>query len=305
MTVPFYSNLDYLRETMRSVVAQTDPDWRAVIVDDSMAGGDVQSVLDELGDDRIELVRNETNLGVAGAFNRCFELALDRGAELAMILHADDVLEPQYIATVRAAARGVSGCDVRRSEGDRDRVGRFASSQPARHGQGDGCGPSGLPRLEGERGLQLLLRGQFFYCPAVSYRMAKIAMPAWNSRWTQVMDLELYGRILLARRLDRARADRVFRYRRHEQSMTQVNSVTMVRTVEETEVCRMLAVGGRAMGWRRAPRAGRLRLTVRLQALMRAGQLADPRGRVLPAALACGCRSWPTVPMPNGSDRLH
>ena len=48
-------------------------------------------------------MRNPTNLGVAGSFNRCFELAVEHGAELAMILHADDLLEPGYVAVVRAA----------------------------------------------------------------------------------------------------------------------------------------------------------------------------------------------------------
>lgn len=284
ITVPFYSNLDYLRETMRSVVAQTDPNWRAIIVDDSVVDVGVQSVLDELADARIELVRNETNLGVAGSFNRCFELALDRGAELAMILHADDLLEPQYVATVRAAHAASSDATC-----VAPKVTVIGSDGSPRHSLPDTVKewlwPRRLPRLEGERGLQLLLRGQFFYCPAVSYRMAKIAMPAWNPRWTQVMDLELYGRILLSGGSIALEPARVFRYRRHGQSMTQMNSVTMVRTVEETDVCRILAADAEQRGWRRAARAGRLRLAVRLQSLVQAVSLIS-RGRFRAAGRA-------------------
>ena len=58
--------------------------------------------------------------------------------------------------------------------------------------------PDGLAALEGERGLQLLVRGQFFYCPAVSYRLSAVPEQAWTDRWRQVMDLDLYARILLA-----------------------------------------------------------------------------------------------------------
>jgi GT2 family glycosyltransferase len=40
------------------------------------------------------------NLGLAGNFNRCLAAP---GTEIVTILHADDLLEPHYVATVRAA----------------------------------------------------------------------------------------------------------------------------------------------------------------------------------------------------------
>jgi glycosyltransferase involved in cell wall biosynthesis len=276
--VPFYDNLDFLRQTLQSVVAQTDPKWRAIVVDDSPIDRGVHAVIEALDDERIAVVRNETNLGVAGSFNRCFELAVERGAELAMILHADDLLEPGYVAVVRAAHAAapdatcvapkvtVVGADGQRRRSVPDTVKRW-------------LWPRNLDRLAGERGLQLLLRGQFFYCPAVSYRLSLLSLPAWNQRWTQVMDLELYGRTLLSGGSIVLEPAPVFRYRRHDQSMTQLNSATMMRTVEETEVCRMLAGEAERLGWRRAAREGRLRVTVRLQALMRLAQFVM-RGRI-------------------------
>ena len=99
------------------------------------------------------------------------------------------------------------------------------------------------------------------------------------------MDLELYGRILLTGGSIALEPAPVFRYRRHEQSMTQVNSASMVRTVEETEVCRMLAAEAEQLGWHKAAREGRVRLTVRLQALMRALQFAL-HGRIRAAGRA-------------------
>jgi len=282
--VPFYSNLEYLRQTLQSVVAQTDPMWRAVVVDDSPEDPGVGALLDALGDSRIATVRNASNLGVAGSFNRCFELAVEHGAALAMILHADDVLEPGYVAVVRAAHAAVPdatcvatkvtviGADGQRRRSVPDTVKQW-------------LWPDDVGQLVGERGLQLLLRGQFFYCPAVSYRMALLTLPAWNQRWTQVMDLELYGRILLSGGSIVVERAPVFRYRRHAESMTQLNSATMMRTVEETEVCRVLAREAKRLGWRRAAREGRLRVTVRLQALMRVVQFVM-RGRVRAAGRA-------------------
>jgi glycosyltransferase involved in cell wall biosynthesis len=270
--VPFYSNLDHLRNSLLSVVAQTDRSWRVVVVDDSPVDPGVGDLVAALGDDRISVVRNERNLGVAGSFNRCFELAIERGAELAMILHADDELGPDYVAAVRemharepdAVAVAVNALVI-----GSDGRPRRSTADAVKHL----LWPRRLDRLEGERGLRLLLRGQFFYCPAVSYRMSRVPRPAWNDRWSQVMDLDLYGRMLLGGETIMLERRALFRYRRHDASMTQVNSGTLLRTREETQVCRYLAAAARAQGWPRAARAGRARATVRLQALLRAVRL--------------------------------
>lgn len=274
--VPFYSNVDYLRQTLRSVMAQTDSSWRCVVVDDSPDDQGIDVLVVDLGDERITVERNLTNLGVAGSFNRCFELAAERGAELAMILHADDLLEPGYIATVRvahAAAPDATCVATKVTVVDANGVAKRTIPDTVKAW----LWPKRLDRLHGERGLQLLLRGQFFYCPAVSYRMSSIQKldgQAWNERWTQVMDLELYGRILLSGGTIVLERAPVFRYRRHEQSMTQLSSRSMVRTTEESDLCRELASQARELGWRRAAREGRLRVTVRLQAMMRVAMLA-------------------------------
>jgi glycosyltransferase involved in cell wall biosynthesis len=101
--VPFYSKPRYLRLTLQSVIAQTDPDWSAVVVDDSPNGGEADVVVAEMGDARITYVRNEQNLGVARNFNRCFDLAVERGADIATLLHADDLLEAAYVELIKKA----------------------------------------------------------------------------------------------------------------------------------------------------------------------------------------------------------
>jgi glycosyltransferase involved in cell wall biosynthesis len=275
--VPYYSNLGYLAETLRSVVGQRDGNWRCVVVDDSPGGEGVVGLVDSLHDARFESVRNPANLGVAGSFDRCFEIATERGAELAMILHADDQLEPGYVERVRlehARAPDVTCVAVNASVIGADGRPRRSLPDAVKHL----LWPRRADRLEGERGLRLLLRGQFFYCPAVSYRVALVPHPAWDPRWDQVMDLDLYGRILLDGGAIALVRDPLFRYRRHAGSMTQINSATLVRTREETEVCRALGEQAAQRGWHRARRAGTLRVSVRLQAAVQAVGLAS-RGR--------------------------
>ena len=270
VTVPYYANPGYLRLTLDSVVAQTDGDWWCVVVDDS-PDDSARDVVAAVADPRVRLERNPVTLGVAGNFERCLELAVDRGAGLCMILHADDLLEPGYVAAVRAAHAQHPGaaCVTPRVEVIDE---HGAAHLPLPDRVKSWLWPRRTTTLIGDRGLQRLLRGQFFYCPAVSYRLALVPRPAWDARWRQVMDLMLYGRVLLAGGSIELLPERLFRYRRHEASETQLNSATLSRTVEEHAACRELAAAAGTRGWRRARLAGTLRLTVRLQCAVQAAR---------------------------------
>jgi glycosyltransferase involved in cell wall biosynthesis len=270
--IPFYANVDYLAAAVRSVLAQSEPGWRLIVIDDSLGDDSARSLVQSFADERIEYLRNSENLGVAGNFNRCFAEARLRGALYATILHSDDVLEPDYVAVVRRAHdRFPAATCIAPNASIIDERGEPSRTLP------DSVKAFFWPRrtdiLEGEQGLRYLLRAQFYYCPAFSYRMSRLSLPAWNGRWDQVMDLEFYARILLDGGTIALERERVFRYRRHSGSMTTINSWSLVRTVEETELCRELAGEARDKGWNRAARAGRLRLTVRLQAAFRATAL--------------------------------
>ena len=288
VTVPYYSNPAYLREALDSVVGQGDPDWCCVVVDDS-PDASAAAVVDAVGDTRIRLERNPTNLGVAGNFNRCVEVAVAAGASIGVILHADDVLEPGYVSAMRAAhQRRPAAAAVAPRVTVIDAAGRSHLPLPDR--VKSWLWPRRLERLEGEQGLRLLLRGQFFYCPAVSYRWELLERPAWDDRWRQVMDLMLYGRVLLSGGSIELEPARVYRYRRHAASETQLNSVDLSRTQEEIAACRELAAGAARLGWSRARRAGRNRVTVRLQSVVQAvGSVARRQfgaaGRALGLAL--------------------
>ena len=83
-----------------SVVAQTDPRWRAVVIDDAGPEPEAGELVERCGDERITYVRNDENLGLAGNWNRCLDVTT---TALVTILHADDALEPGYGEAVVAA----------------------------------------------------------------------------------------------------------------------------------------------------------------------------------------------------------
>jgi glycosyltransferase involved in cell wall biosynthesis len=272
VAIPFFSNLEFLSVALGSLVAQTDPEWTAIVVDDASPEPGAADVVSSLADDRVRYIRNEHNLGVAANFNRCLELA-GAVADIVTVFHADDRLEPGYVAAMRGAhgAFPLASCIAPRvTVIDHLGVPTRTLADSVKHL----LWPRKLPAtLEGEHGVRVLMRGLFFYCPSVSYRVRLVPDLRFDDRWLQVMDLDFYARILLSGGTIVIVADRAYCYRRHDDTMTAHNSRSLVRLGEEVAVSREVADASRAIGWKRGARAARRRPTVRLNGLLQAARL--------------------------------
>src|SRR5258706_3663291 len=284
IAVPYFSGLDLLRTALQSLIAQTDPNWSAIVVDDASPEPGAAEAVAALGDQRLRYVRNQHNLGIAENFNRCLGLGAAE-ADIVAVFHADDVLDPGYVAAIRAAHRRFpkATCVA-------PRVTVIGADGGPRRTLGDWVKQVMWPRrlpatLVGDKGLARVMHGLFFYCPSVSYRVRQLPKVCFDARWQQVMDLDLYSRVLLDGGSIALVPDRVYSYRRHEATMTAQNSRSLVRLGEEVAVSREVAAAAQRKGWPRARRAGRLRLTVRLNGLLEAAKLVG-RGRLGAAASA-------------------
>lgn len=261
LAIPYWSRPDYLREVLASVVAQTDPDFVAVVVDDCSPEGDAEAAVAELGDARVRFVRNVHNLGLSGNFNRCL---CEPGTDVVAIVHADDLLEPGYVATIRAAHADVpTAACVAPWTTPIDADGRVSMTAVDRlkHRRWPG---GQRHELRGDAGLARLMHTFFVYTPAMSYRPALLGTEPFAPRWKQVMDVELYADVLLGGGtilLDRTPS---YRYRRHPGTTTALNARAFTRLAEETSMAREIAERARELGWRRTAFAARLRWSIRL-----------------------------------------
>ena len=276
LAVPFFANLGYLRVALQSLIAQTDPSWTGIVVDDASPEPGARELVAALDDPRLRYVRNEHNLGIAENFNRCLELA-SGDAQIVTVFHADDELEPDYVAAVRRAHRTfpTAACVAPRAT-------VIDNSGLATHTLADLVKRVLWPRtlaamLVGDRGLARLMHGLFFYCPAVSYRVDLLPVLRFDAHWRQVMDLDLYARVLLEGGTIVFEPERLYRYRRHGATMTVQNSRSLVRLDEEVAVCREVAAAARGKGWRHSYLAARMRPTVRLNGLLEAARLLAGR----------------------------
>lgn len=101
IVMPVYNAVDYVGNTIRSVLAQTYEDFELIIIDDGSSDGSGR-ICEEFAseDPRIRLCRQE-NHGICYSRNRAIEMA--RGKYIAFCDH-DDFYEPIYLQILVEAA---------------------------------------------------------------------------------------------------------------------------------------------------------------------------------------------------------
>jgi len=93
--IPTYKANAFLAETLKAVLAQ-DPGadrMQIAVVDDCSPSDDVVELVRSAGHARVELHRNEQNLGLAGNWSECIRRA--RG-QVVHVLHQDDLIAPGF-----------------------------------------------------------------------------------------------------------------------------------------------------------------------------------------------------------------
>lgn len=185
--IPTYNYRHYLSDALTSCLSQTFRDIEVLVVDNCSNDGSME-LIEEFArrDPRVVAHRNERNIGMAGNFNRCLELA--RGRYL-KFLCADDTLEP---GCVEALVGGMEARDgVRLAACARRYFGEASSS-------GKKVGYS--RRKETLTGAQVLrdcfYKGNLIGEPtAVMFRRAD-AGAGFDGSYLQIFDMEYWLRLL-------------------------------------------------------------------------------------------------------------
>lgn len=269
--IPYYDKLTYLREAIASVQAQTSPDWNLLIVDD--AGPEPpDELIAELDDPRITLVRNETNLGLAGNWNTCLRLATGSWVTL---LHADDRLAVDYAARVMEVATSRPELAAIFTDATViDSTGQPTRSLPETV-KGFARRPAHDHDVAGDEGLASVLFNNYVMCPTLCYRAALVRDLPFDARWRMVLDLDHTAHLLLAGHTLHGIRTPLYAYRRHDANQTTALTASAIRFEEELMLYRELATMAAAAGWKRTARVARRRVMVRghlaLQAVLDIG----------------------------------
>ena len=94
--VPLYNLADYVSETLNSCIAQTNPDWEAIVVNDASTDASAEAATEYTKRDaRIKFIDLKENVGLPAARNIAIR---ESQGEFILPLDADDWIDSQYIA---------------------------------------------------------------------------------------------------------------------------------------------------------------------------------------------------------------
>ena len=264
--LPYYGPVELMQETVRSVLAQDDPNWRLTVVDDGYPDDSIPAWFDSIGDSRVRYVRNEHNLGANRNYQKCLGLIEH---ELTVIMGADDVMLPNYVRTVRAAfdahpeaailQPGVNVIDEAGHSGG----GLVDSTKQRLYAPN----VNGRTTLSGERAAVSVLRGNWLYFPSLCWRSSAIKGRAFQDGLDVVQDLALVLDLIYSGETLLVDPVVCFHYRRHSASDSSWRALEGTRFIEERRFFLEAAERAAELGWTRAARVARTHLSSRLNAL--------------------------------------
>lgn len=278
--MPFYGRFDHFQQAVESVISQSDPDWRLVIVDDVYPDLAPGVWAQGLADERITYLRNEENLRPSRNYRKCVSLMR---SEYAVLMGCDDVMLPNYVRRVKELIAqfpdssivqpGVTVIDTdgRPSRPLADRAKgwyRMRSRGPSAH--------------SGEKLATSLLRGNWTYFPSLVWRTTELHRHGFRVDLDVVQDLAMLLEIAKGGGVLVVDDEACFNYRRHAASVSAMTGSDGSKFAQERTLFDEAARDCAALGWPRAARAARHHFTSRINALTEfpaAVRAANPQGR--------------------------
>jgi glycosyltransferase involved in cell wall biosynthesis len=264
--MPFYGDPALLRGAVDSVLRQTSTDWRLAVVDDCYPDTTAAGWVETLGHPQVRLVRNIERLGVGGNFRRCLQLS---SAPYVTFMGCDDLLEPEYVATVCEAVRAhPAAAAVQPGVRVIDEAGRpsRALTDRVKRRLAPAAGHSHV--LSGEPLAASLLHGNWAYFPSICWRRDFLESHAFREDMETVLDFDLLLDLVMEDHDLVVVPDEVFSYRRHRHSASARTARSAARFDEEARLFEETASRCEARDWHRAARAARWHIASRLHAAL-------------------------------------
>lgn len=263
--MPFYGSFDHFRAAVESVRAQSDPDWRLVVVDDVYPDLAPGEWLVGLGDPRISYIRNEHNLRPSRNYNKCITLMQ---SDFAVLMGCDDVMLPNYVGRVKELiARFPNAGVIQPGVSVIDENGAPSRPLADRVKAIYRFNGSGAREYRGEQLATSLLRGNWTYFPSLVWNVQELRKRDFRTDLDVVQDLAMLLEITKGGGSLVLDDVEVFNYRRHSASVSAVTGPDGSKFAQELTLFRETSTACTALGWPKAARAARRHFTSRLNAL--------------------------------------
>ena len=273
IVVPFFESQEYLFSLIESVIKQDNDSWIMLIVDDSGGLTALDLPTSIALDERIEMIVNSENKGIGHSWNLGIDqMVLRNNPEILCVIHADDELEPNYVSSILSAhAKYPEAYAIHTN------VKIIGKSGSVRFSFPDFVKTRIRPKAhenvlisEGDTGLAQVLRGDFVFCPTLSFKSLQCELPLFDANWRMVIDLNLLATALLSGKRIVGISEPVYRYRRHGGNLTAKLNASTERFTDEIKFYKQIAFLCDQSGFTESTRVARRMLIVKLHILYQA-----------------------------------
>jgi glycosyltransferase involved in cell wall biosynthesis len=264
--VPYWGDPGYMKEAVNSVLSQDNDDWLLTVVDDAYPGDEIESFMAGLDDPRVRYIRKDVNAGITENYRTCVSMATQ---EVMVILGCDDVLLPNYVDVIlKAHKRYPDAAIIQPGVEVIDETGQVVSTLVDSVKQ-KLIKPRGGGRqiIAGEAIAINLMHGDWLYWPSLAFRTDKIRRVDFRDGFPIIQDLALIMDMVYNGDQLLIDPEICFRYRRHSNSASSTKLIDGSRFAGEREYFAVSAAQAEELGWTRAARSARLRLTSRAHAM--------------------------------------
>jgi hypothetical protein len=225
-----------------------------------------ESVAQEFRERKLKYLRRPPGKGIAANWNACLDSSQ---APLVHLFHADDELKPGFVESVLSLQRmhpdGVAYfCEAEVVGENGRRV--FSFPDWAKKWIDPNLGKGGI--IQGERGVQSILRGSYIFCPTLCYQREVLGAFRFSTLYTFVLDFDMLLRLLFAGQKIIGSGEVQYRYRRHL-SESGLQTESFARFVEESRVYEKFAEMASQKGWKRTAKVARRKTILKLHAAYR------------------------------------
>jgi glycosyltransferase involved in cell wall biosynthesis len=265
IALPFYGDVAFMKQTVQSILNQSDPNWKLIVVDDGYPDETLPGWFASLSDNRIHYQRNTNNLGANGNFQKCLGLL---SAEYCLVMGADDLLELNFVKRINELVLqnpGVSMIHPGVKVIDESNEQISTRSDQVKRNIRDSHGSSKV--LSGEPLAKSLMRGNWMYFPSIVWKTKKIQEIGFRPGFYVCQDLGLAMDLIIQGGEMLLIEDEIFRYRRHSESDSSIKAINGERFKDEKHFFNVMASDLQKVGWNSASRTAKFHSTSRLHAV--------------------------------------
>jgi glycosyltransferase involved in cell wall biosynthesis len=258
----YWGDIELLKKAVESVLAQTEEDWKLMVFDDCYPSDEPAKYFKTIKDKRVIYHRHKKNMGITHNFEFALRAAT---AKYCVEMGCDDVMLPRYLEValknIGSADFYQPGVEVIDENGTVylptvDRVKRLL--QPRKSGN-----------YKGEKLAASLCQGNWLYFPSIMWRTSTAQKYGFNTAYKIAEDVDLELNIIKGGGVLAFDTTKTFQYRRSNKSLSSKEKKKGgVRFNEEADVYNHFAAEFERLGWKKASRAAKLRITSRLHELV-------------------------------------